>query len=195
MRAANGCLEWTRGRFDKGYGAFQYQGKLWRTHRLVWVLEYGPIPSGAEILHHCDNPPCGDLAHLFAGTQLDNMQDMYGKGRQPEKGRYQRTDDHRSRLREVRMAESTAKYGDVPRAGDITELPQRVPPSVPAGTPLSELGCVICGQRFLVPATLAERYSTCSQACSTERRRRRRVSDVTRKRLSDSLVRHRESLR
>ena len=116
-RMPNGCLEWTRGRFDKGYGSFRYHGKQWRTHRLVWTLERRPIPPGVNILHRCDNPPCGDITHLFDGTQLDNMRDMYAKGRQPEKGAYVRTEAHRGRLREVRMAESTAKYGDVPRFG------------------------------------------------------------------------------
>src|ERR1700740_805794 len=98
-RMPNGCLEWQHGKFDKGYGAFSYQGKTWRTHRLVWTLKHGLIPPGVEILHRCDNPPCGDIEHLFDGTQLDNMQDMYAKGRQPAKGRYRRTDAHRSLLR------------------------------------------------------------------------------------------------
>jgi hypothetical protein len=50
-------------------------------HRLSWTLLKAPITKGRYILHRCDNPLCFNPAHLFEGTQLDNMRDMMAKGR------------------------------------------------------------------------------------------------------------------
>jgi len=44
-------------------------------------LENGPIPTGGQILHTCDNRFCVNPDHLWLGTQLDNIQDMNDKGR------------------------------------------------------------------------------------------------------------------
>ena len=45
--------------------------------------------TGPNVLHTCDNPPCFEPAHLFRGTQSDNMKDCRDKGRlRPGAGRH-----------------------------------------------------------------------------------------------------------
>jgi len=81
VRQPNGCLEWTRSTTRDGYGQIRVDHKTVKTTRLAWELANGPIPDGLHVLHHCDNPPCNDIEHLFLGTQADNNKDMYSKGR------------------------------------------------------------------------------------------------------------------
>lgn len=76
------CTVWI-GRIQKeGYGVLSLHGITHRAHRLAWELRYGLIPPGMFICHHCDNPPCIRLAHLFIGDNAENMADMRRKGRQ-----------------------------------------------------------------------------------------------------------------
>ena len=77
VNKTNGCWEWT-GRINaRGYGAY---GKR-VAHRVIWEQIHGPIPSGMCICHHCDNPACVRLDHLFIGTHSDNIKDAVIKGR------------------------------------------------------------------------------------------------------------------
>ena len=74
------CLEWkgaTRGGRFNQYG--NYRGRM--AHRVAWELVHGEIPDGKFVLHHCDNPKCVNVQHLFIGTLSDNARDMVDKGR------------------------------------------------------------------------------------------------------------------
>ena len=75
------CWEWVAGKNRKGYGTFATKNKIYRAHRFSWTIHYGKIPKGLFVLHHCDNPSCVRPSHLWVGTQLENMKDMYAKGR------------------------------------------------------------------------------------------------------------------
>jgi hypothetical protein len=64
-----------------GYGLIKVDGKMLTANRVAWVLTRGPIPDGMCVLHHCDNSTCVNPDHLFLGSQIDNIKDMWQKRR------------------------------------------------------------------------------------------------------------------
>ncbi len=75
------CWIWT-GKVDGlGYGVIRDNHVQWKVHRYSYTLNIGPIPSGLEICHKCDNPSCVNPNHLWADTHKNNMRDCYNKGR------------------------------------------------------------------------------------------------------------------
>lgn len=75
------CWTWMGAKSGKGYGIIRVDKHNIPTHRVSWEIHNGPIPDGKKCLHRCDNPPCCNVAHLFLGSQADNMSDMMAKGR------------------------------------------------------------------------------------------------------------------
>ena len=74
----NGCWLFTATR-RKGYGQFQYDGRLQGAHRAAYQLLVGPIPDGLVLDHLCRNPSCVNPAHLEPVTQRENSL----RGQQP----------------------------------------------------------------------------------------------------------------
>jgi hypothetical protein len=81
------CWEWLGRKNWRGYG--QITSKWFKTvqaHRIAYELTFGPIPAGLLCCHTCDNRGCVNPAHLFVGTDRDNVQDMLRKGRSSRVG-------------------------------------------------------------------------------------------------------------
>ena len=85
VRGPDECWEWRGDRSEANYGnvyrRIDGRKRRLRAHRIAFELSKGPIPSGKFICHTCDNPPCCNPAHLWAGSHADNTADCARKKR------------------------------------------------------------------------------------------------------------------
>lgn len=77
------CILFIGARNQGGYGRLWDGERLRLAHHVSWFLRYGVWPT-MQLLHTCDTPSCVKPAHLFEGTQKQNMEDKVAKGRQPK---------------------------------------------------------------------------------------------------------------
>lgn len=83
LDAETGCVEWQNKPNASGYGTMKPFGRksFALAHRVSYTVNVGAFPDELKVLHRCDNPKCVNHAHLFLGTQVDNIADMVAKGR------------------------------------------------------------------------------------------------------------------
>jgi hypothetical protein len=75
-----GCWNWIGSKDRCGYGKMRF-GRESLAHRLSWLAHGNSIPAGYYICHKCDNPSCVNPDHMFSGPQVENVRDMFSKGR------------------------------------------------------------------------------------------------------------------
>lgn len=87
------CWPWGGGTNKGGYGIFQreeedgWHGRL--ASRVIWeFVNKRPLPEELYALHHCDQPGCCSIWHIYPGTQVENMRDMQQRGRGAKGNQY-----------------------------------------------------------------------------------------------------------
>lgn len=103
-RGPDDCWLWTGPVISCGYGQVSVKGIAKYAHRLSLEIASGPIPGGLFVLHRCDVPRCVNPAHLFLGTQKDNINDAIAKGRIDQVALA-------NRMNEVKRAKPNCKFG------------------------------------------------------------------------------------
>ena len=80
VRGPDECWPWKASTTRGGYGKMKIGASVIGAHRIAMVLD-GRAPKSRHALHRCDNPPCCNPAHLFAGMDKQNVADKVRKGR------------------------------------------------------------------------------------------------------------------
>lgn len=124
----NGCWLW-RGADANGYGAFRFQGTVWRAHRAALVLYRGTdLRSPSEkvdrvddilICHSCDTRNCVNPDHLILGDAAFNMRDMAAKGRGSNGRRYRGLENHNGKLSDAQVQEIRDRFASGTRQVDL----------------------------------------------------------------------------
>lgn len=95
-----GCWLWGGAHSQTGYGFVRFPAdgvnKIQNAHRVVYMIEKGPIPKGLCLDHLCRNPACVNPDHLEVVTYSENI----NRGRSPalSRDRMQGNQHWRNRL-------------------------------------------------------------------------------------------------
>jgi hypothetical protein len=77
----DGCWPWTSTRIPSGYGQLSHNGTYRSATHVSLELAGRPLRPGQIACHACDNPPCVNPLHLWAGSYGDNEADKLAKRR------------------------------------------------------------------------------------------------------------------
>lgn len=120
VRGPDECWPWTGTKVKTGYGSFKVWRRMYGAHRFALELSLGQrLDSETSACHRCDNPPCCNPDHLFAGTRKQNAQDALAKGRLYDwKGKRDGEDNPSAKLTtqnviSIRMGDESAKVSAI----------------------------------------------------------------------------------
>jgi hypothetical protein len=108
VKKTESCWIWTGHKLVSGYGLISLNGIRGPTilaHRMSWEIHNGEPLGKRKACHHCDNPPCVNPEHIFAGSQRDNIMDMVRKKRQNFENNVRGERCHLSKLKEQQVIE------------------------------------------------------------------------------------------
>ena|SRR3990167_2897409 len=118
QRGPDDCWEWQGNRGRHGYGRLTFNYKPLWAHRLAYEFEHGALPENKVICHKCDNPPCVNPKHLFAGSQTDNVLDVWSKGRGVNPPLHKGETHHKAKITAADAQEIKAAYDAAPIVGN-----------------------------------------------------------------------------
>lgn len=94
-RSETGCVVWSKGSFESGYGQFWYDGRPWPASRWIMQAYAGrKLKEFEYVLHSCDNKGCVNTAHLRVGTPKENSEDAVSRNRLFEQQKTHCVDGH-----------------------------------------------------------------------------------------------------
>lgn len=76
------CWPWLGHKSALGYGRIDIRGHgHFLAPRIAYFISTHHDAGHLNVLHKCDNPSCCNPAHLFVGSNQDNVNDREAKGR------------------------------------------------------------------------------------------------------------------
>ena len=81
IKGPDECWPWLGHIEERGYGAFKYNGRMIKAHRLMLCIFKGGPPLDKPLAKHsCDNKKCCNHGHLDWGTNSENKLEFYQRG-------------------------------------------------------------------------------------------------------------------
>lgn len=63
---------------SNGYRVVRFSGRLWKEHRVIWIMHNGPIPEGLEIDHRDEVKDNNQIDNLRLATHGQNQANTSG---------------------------------------------------------------------------------------------------------------------
>lgn len=80
----NGCWVWLWTAEAKGYGQVRRGPRMTQAHKAYWEDQHGPVPTGMELHHTCQNKSCVNPTHLELLTPDEHAQKSWTPRRRQE---------------------------------------------------------------------------------------------------------------